>query len=227
MLLLLGWYVHSVLMTRSFLTCDSQDKKATHRDLFSIICEESELDSSLYRVDCVRQSIPLFDDLTVDVHTAACKGFDTPVKSVPKDELEFLVVPLRRTIEGADPGGPGRTVTRFSLPKGVAPTVPIIIAGLTTGSNEQLENAAYAIGDLIERTDESAIKPFVAPFTGPLVRVATQPDRDPDRARCDAGENTEPHQAVFPAAAADVLSNPSVIRRAPSCVRALRVRSVC
>ena len=204
MLLLLGWYVHSVLMTRSFLTCNSQDKKATHRDLFSIICEESELDSSLYRVDCVRQSIPLFDDLTVDVHTAACKAFDTFVKSVPKDELEFLVVPLRRTIEGTGPGGPGRTVTRFSLPKGVAPTVSIIIAGPTTGSNERLENVACAIGVLAERTDESAIKPFVVPFTGPLIRVATQQDRDPDRARCDAGENAEPHQAVFPAAVADV-----------------------
>jgi len=35
-------------------------------------------------------------------------------------------------------------------------------------------NTAYAIGDLIERTDESAIKPFVVPFTGPLIRVATQ-----------------------------------------------------
>jgi hypothetical protein len=52
--------------------------------------------------------------------------------------------------------------------------VPIIIAGLTTGSNEQREQAAYAIGDLVERTDENAIKPFVVPFTGPLIRVATQ-----------------------------------------------------
>ena len=28
----------------------------------------------------------------------------------------------------------------FNLPKGVAPTVSIVIAGLTTGSNEQREN---------------------------------------------------------------------------------------
>ena len=60
------------------------------------------------------------------------------------------------------------------LPKGVTPTVPIIIAGLTTGSNEQCEDAAYAIGDLVERTDESAIKLFIVPFTGPVLRVATQ-----------------------------------------------------
>ena len=147
-------------------------RRASACDLFSVFCEESELDSSLYRVDWVRQLISLFDDLEVEVHTAAWKAFDTFVKSVPKDELEPLVVPLRRTIEGT--GAPGRTVPGFSLPKGVAPTVPIIIAGLTTGSNEQRENAAYAIGDLVERTGESAIKPFVVPFTGPLIRVATQ-----------------------------------------------------
>ena len=45
--------------------------------------------------------------------------------------------------------------------------VPITIAGLTTGNDEQRENAAYAIGDLVERTQESAtsIKPSVVPFT--------------------------------------------------------------
>lgn len=112
------------------------------------------------------------DDQQVAVHTAAWKAMDDFVKSVPKDELEPLVVPLRRTIEGT--GAPGRHVPGYSLPKGVSPTVPIIIAGLTTGSNEQREQAAYAIADLVERTDESAIKPFVVPFTGPLIRVATQ-----------------------------------------------------
>lgn len=137
-----------------------------------MFCKESDLDSSLYRVDWVRQLVSLFDDQQVPVHTAAWQAFDVFVKSVPKDELEPLVVPLRRTIEST--GAPGRYVPGFSFQKGVAPTVPIIIAGLTTGSNEQRENAAYAIGDLVERTEESAIKPFVVPFTGPLIRVATQ-----------------------------------------------------
>ena len=123
-------------------------------------------------MDWIRQLITLLDDREVPVHTAAWNAFDVFVKSIPKDELEPLVVPLRRTIEST--GGPGIYVPGFSLPKGVSPTVPIIIAGLTTGSNEQREQAAYAIGDLVERTEESAIKPFVVPFTGPLIRVATQ-----------------------------------------------------
>ncbi|KAH8110478.1 ARM repeat-containing protein [Phellopilus nigrolimitatus] len=140
--------------------------------LFGIFCEESELDDSLYRVDWIRQLVRLLDDYEVNVHTAAWQALDRFVKSVPKDELEPLVVTLRRSIEST--GAPGRCVPGFSLPKGVAPMVPIVIAGLTTGSNEQRENAAYAISDLVIRTEENAIKPFVVPFTGPLIRVAAQ-----------------------------------------------------
>ncbi|GBE83943.1 eIF-2-alpha kinase activator GCN1 [Sparassis crispa] len=161
MLLLLGWAKH-----------DSIQRRVSGCNLFALFCEESQLDSSLYRADWIRQLVSLLDDSQVAVHSAAWRAFDVFVKSVPKDELEPLVVPLRRTIEST--GAPGRHVPGFSLPKGVSPTVPIIIAGLTTGSNEQREQAAYAIGDLVERTQESAIKPFVVPFTGPLIRVATQ-----------------------------------------------------
>ncbi|KAI0710312.1 ARM repeat-containing protein [Cerioporus squamosus] len=161
MMLLLEWAKH-VQVKRRVSACE----------LFAIFCEESDMDASLYRVDWIRQLVSLLDDREVTVHTAAWNAFDVFVKSIPKDELEPLVVPLRRTIEST--GAPGTYVPGFSLPKGVSPTVPIIIAGLTTGSNEQREQAAYAIGDLVERTEESAIKPFVVPFTGPLIRVATQ-----------------------------------------------------
>jgi len=112
------------------------------------------------------------EDHYEEVYTAAWSALDVFVKSIPKDELEPLVVTLRRAIEGT--GGAGRHVAGFALPKGVAPMLPIIIAGLTMGSSEQREAAATAIGDLVERTPESAIKPFVVPFTGPLIRVATQ-----------------------------------------------------
>ncbi|KAI0077211.1 ARM repeat-containing protein [Panus rudis PR-1116 ss-1] len=151
---------------------ESVDRRVSTCKIFASFCEETQLDTSLYRVDWIRQLVTLLDDSQVPVHTAAWQALDAFVKSTPKDELEPLVVPLRRTIESTS--APGVHVPGFSLPKGVAPMVPIIIAGLTTGSNEQREHAAYAIGDLVERTEESAIKPFVVPFTGPLIRVATQ-----------------------------------------------------
>ena len=140
--------------------------------LFKTFCEVSELDASLYRVDWVRQLVSSMDDSIEAVYVAAWEAFDTFVKSIPKDDLDALVVPLRRTIEST--GVPGVPIPGFSLPKCISAFVPIIIAGLTTGSNEQRENAAYAISDLVDRTSEAAIKPFVVPFTGPLIRVATQ-----------------------------------------------------
>ncbi|KAH8103551.1 armadillo-type protein [Cristinia sonorae] len=162
MLTLLGWAKN-----------DSVKRRATACQLFAMFCEEgTELDDSLYRVDWIRHLVSLMDDSQVIVHTEALHALDVFVKSLPKDELEPLVVPLRRAIEGT--GAPGHHVPGFSLPKGVGFSVPIVIAGLTTGSNEQREQAAYAISDLVERTEETAIKPFVVPFTGPLIRVATQ-----------------------------------------------------
>jgi hypothetical protein len=151
---------------------ESPIRRVSACKLFMVFGEVSQLDSSMYRVDWIRQLVSLLDDQEIPVHTAACKAFDGFIKSIPKDELEPLVVPLRRTIEST--GAPGRTVPGFNLPKGVSPSVPIIIAGLTSGSNDYREQAAYAIGDLVERTEETAIKPFVVPFTGPLIRVATQ-----------------------------------------------------
>ncbi|KAK1228592.1 translational activator of GCN4 [Marasmius sp. AFHP31] len=163
MMTLLGWAKH-----------DTPKRRVSAFDFFILFCEESEMESSLYRVDWIRQLVSSMEDSNVDVHTAAQRALDTFVKSIPKDELEPLVVPLRRTIESTGIAGQHVDVPGFSLPKGIAPTVPIIIAGLTTGSNEQREAAAYAIGDLVERTSSDAFKPFVVPFTGPLIRVATQ-----------------------------------------------------
>ncbi|KAH9976102.1 ARM repeat-containing protein [Lactifluus volemus] len=161
MLLLLGWVKH-----------ESPERRVSGCKLFKIFCDSSTLDASLYRVDWVRQLVSSLDDTVEAVYVAAWDAFDAFVKSIPKDDLDALVVPLRRTIEST--GVPGVPVPGFSLPKGISAFVPIIIAGLTTGNNEQRENAAYAIGDLVERTAEAAMKPFVVPFTGPLIRVATQ-----------------------------------------------------
>ncbi|PBK90411.1 ARM repeat-containing protein [Armillaria gallica] len=161
MMVLLGWSKH-----------DTPKRRKSAYKFFSIFCEETDLDTSLYRVDWIRQLISAMEDHYDDVYSSAVQTIDVFLKSVPKDELESLVVPLRRSIEST--GAPGRFVPGFSIPKAVAPLVPVIIAGLTTGSNEQREQAAYAIGDLVERTEDTAIKPYVVSFTGPLIRVATQ-----------------------------------------------------
>jgi hypothetical protein len=134
-----------------------------------MFCDENELDASEYRIDWIRQLVSLMDDSSDDVVEAAWSALDTLVKQVPKEELEDLVVPLRRSIEST--GAPGRTVPGFCRPKGVQPIIPILLAGVLSGTQEQREQAAFGIGDIVQRTSEAAIKPYIIQLTGPLIRV--------------------------------------------------------
>jgi hypothetical protein len=139
-------------------------------DLFGMFCEvNDELDASNYRVDWIRQLLTLFPDREEKVVTSAWGALDALVKSIDKEELEDLVVPLRRSIEAT--GSPGSQVPGFCRPKGIQPIVPILLAGLLSGTQEQKEQASYGIGDLVQRTSEAAIKPYIIQLTGPLIRV--------------------------------------------------------
>jgi hypothetical protein len=151
---------------------DKARRRASAAQLFGQFCASAQCDFSLYRIDWIRQIIPMFDDPNIDVVQNAVSAFASFAKAIPKDEYEGTVVSIRRAIDGT--GAFGRTVPGFSIPNAIAPFVPILISGLTTGSNEQRENSAYAISELVPRTEESSLKPFVIPFTGPLIRVATQ-----------------------------------------------------
>ncbi|KAH7334649.1 translational activator GCN1 [Rhizoctonia solani] len=161
MMLLLSWIKH-----------DNPRRRISALVLFGSFCENTELDFEIYRVDWIRVLIPMLDDSDESVIQPAWNALDEFVKSLGKDDLESLSVPLRRALEST--GGPGRYVPGLALPKGLSPLLPIIFAGLTTGNSEQREQSAYAIGDLVTRTEESALKPFTTQLTGPLIRVITQ-----------------------------------------------------
>ncbi|EJT96915.1 ARM repeat-containing protein [Dacryopinax primogenitus] len=161
MMILLGWAKN-----------ESSARRASAAKLFARFCQVAQLEISDYRVDWIRQLVTMLDDREQSVVDSAAISLDTLVKTTDKDELESMVVPMRRTLESL--GAPGRHVPGFTNTKGIAPLVPIILTGLTGGTNEQKEQAAYAIGDIVERASEPAIKPYVVQLTGPLIRVITQ-----------------------------------------------------
>ncbi|KAL0567007.1 hypothetical protein V5O48_014982 [Marasmius crinis-equi] len=136
--------LNTLMMTLpGWATSDTPRCRVRSYDFFAMFCEVPEMDSSLYRVDWSRQLASSVEDFNVDVHTAAQRTLDIFVKSVPKDELEPLVFPLRRT---TDPTGfPCQhvEVPGFSLPEGITLTVPIIIAGFTTGTKEHSSPYSY------------------------------------------------------------------------------------
>lgn len=177
MMLLLGWYVFFPPYAYTLIFWDrvrneSPKRRISALEFFADFCENTELDFEIYRVDWIRILIPMLDDPDMTVVQVAWDTLDSFVKSLGKDDLESLSVPLRRALEST--GSPGRYVPGLSLPKGLSPLLPIIFAGLTTGSSDQREQSAYAIGDLVTRTEEAALKPFTTQLTGPLIRVITQ-----------------------------------------------------
>jgi len=144
-------------------------RKAQACHILATLCEVAEVDASEYRIDWVTQLVSLFNDPSEEVVAGAWTGLDALVKSIPKDELEDLVVPLRKTLEGLS--APGQEVAGLCRTKGAQPIVPILLAGLLTGTEQQKEQAAITIGDLVQRTSDVAIKPYIIQLTGPLIRV--------------------------------------------------------
>ena len=98
---------------------ESPAKRITGCSLFTRFCQATEADFSDYTVDFIRQLVSLFDDRTPDVVSAAWSALDALVKKIDKEDMEPLVVPLRRTIEST--GTPGVPVDGFSRPNGLKP----------------------------------------------------------------------------------------------------------
>ncbi|KAM0793613.1 hypothetical protein ACM66B_001046 [Microbotryomycetes sp. NB124-2] len=148
---------------------ESWEKRVVGCTLFQRFCEATQADFSDFTIDWVRQLVSLFDDRVPEVVGAAWSAMDALTKKTSKEDMEPLVVPLRRTIEST--GTPGVAVDGFSRPNGLKPLLPILLQGLLAGTGEQREQAAYGLGDLVERTDPTAFKPYTIQVVGPLIRV--------------------------------------------------------
>ncbi|GAA6024607.1 hypothetical protein JCM11491_006044 [Sporobolomyces phaffii] len=148
---------------------DAPAKRITGCRLFTRFCVATDADFSDYTVDFIRQLVSLFDDRTADVVSAAWAALDALVKKIDKEDMEPLVVPLRRTIETV--GTPGVPVDGFSRPNGLKPILPILLQGLLAGTAEQREQAAYGLGDLVERSTPESFKAYCIQTVGPLIRV--------------------------------------------------------
>ncbi|KAH9815238.1 armadillo-type protein [Melampsora americana] len=137
--------------------------------LFEIFCSSNTCDGSEYHILWIRQLFSLFEDPVPEVIDSSWMAMDEMVKTIPKTSLDSLVVPLRRTIETT--GLPGRDLPGLCRPSGLRPIMPILLQGILTGTAEQREQAALAFGDVVERTSQEFIKPYVTQITGPLIRI--------------------------------------------------------
>ncbi|KAK8057620.1 eIF-2-alpha kinase activator GCN1 [Apiospora saccharicola] len=138
--------------------------------------EEATVDYSRYNQDIVRALLISFDDRDKDVIKAAWTALSTFTKKLKKEEMESLVPSTRQTL--LQVGVAGHNLPGFELPKGINAILPIFLQGLMNGTAEQRTAAALAISDIVDRTSEASLKPFVTQITGPLIRVVSERSTD-------------------------------------------------
>ncbi|KAB2629923.1 translational activator GCN1 [Pyrus ussuriensis x Pyrus communis] len=137
--------------------------------------------SKLYLVDeapnVISVLIVLLSDSDSATVAASWEALSRVVSSVPKEVLPSYIKLVRDAVSTSrdkerrkKKGGP-ILIPGFCLPKALQPLLPIFIQGLTSGSAELREQAALGLGELIEVTSEQALKEFVIPITGPLIRI--------------------------------------------------------
>ncbi|XP_073263004.1 protein ILITYHIA isoform X5 [Populus alba] len=137
--------------------------------------------SKLYLVDeapnMISTLIILLSDSDSSTVEVAWEALSRVIGSVPKEVLPSYIKLVRDAVSTSrdkerrkKKGGPV-VIPGFCLPKALQPLLPIFLQGLTSGSAELREQAALGLGELIEVTSEKALKDFVIPITGPLIRI--------------------------------------------------------
>ncbi|KAI1770616.1 translational activator GCN1 [Hypoxylon cercidicola] len=155
---------------------DDHRKRAVTASRLGNFFANSNVDYSRYDQDIIRALLISFDDRDRDVVKAAWTALTEFTKKLKKEEMEALVQSTRQTL--LQVGVAGSYLPGFELPKGINAILPIFLQGLMNGTSEQRTSAALAISDIVDRTSEASLKPFVTQITGPLIRVVSERSTD-------------------------------------------------
>lgn len=154
---------------------DHRKRAATGRHLANFFAHAS-VDYSRYNQDIIRSLLISFDDRDTDVVKGAWSALSEFTKKLKKEEMEALVPSTRQIL--LQVGIAGVNLPGFELPKGINAILPIFLQGLMNGTPDQRTTAALAISDIVDRTSEASLKPFVTQITGPLIRVVSERSTD-------------------------------------------------
>ncbi|KAI1389275.1 translational activator GCN1 [Hypoxylon trugodes] len=155
---------------------DDHHKRAVTASRLANFFANSTVDYSRYNQDIIRALLISFDDRDKEVVKAAWTALSEFTKGLKKEEMEALVPSTRQTL--LQVGTAGSNLPGFELPKGINAILPIFLQGLMNGTAEQRTSAALAISDIVDRTSEASLKPFVTQITGPLIRVVSERSTD-------------------------------------------------
>lgn len=151
---------------------DDHRRRASTAYHLSKFFASADVDYSRYNQDIIRSLLLSFDDRDMDVVKSAWSALSEFTRKLKKEDMENLVISTRQTL--LQVGIAGVNLRGFELPKGINAILPIFLQGLMNGSADQRVASALAISDIVDRTSEASLKPFVTQITGPLIRVVSE-----------------------------------------------------
>ncbi|XP_072658860.1 stalled ribosome sensor GCN1 isoform X1 [Canis lupus baileyi] len=140
--------------------------------ILNIYCSRSKADYTSHLRSLVSGLIRLFNDSSSVVLEESWDALNAITKKLDAGNQLALIEELHKEIRLIGNESKGEHVPGFCLPKkGVTSILPVLREGVLTGSPEQKEEAAKALGLVIRLTSADALRPSVVSITGPLIRI--------------------------------------------------------
>ncbi|XP_015280782.1 PREDICTED: translational activator GCN1 [Gekko japonicus] len=140
--------------------------------ILNIYCSKTRADYTAHLRNLVSGLIQLFNDTNPMVLNESWDALSAITKKLDAGNQLALIEDLHRDIRMVGNEATGEHVPGFCIPKkGVTSILPVLREGVLTGSSEQKEEAAKALGLVIKLTSADALKPSVVSITGPLIRI--------------------------------------------------------
>ncbi|KAH0625453.1 hypothetical protein JD844_014982 [Phrynosoma platyrhinos] len=140
--------------------------------ILNIYCSKTKADYTAHLRNLVSGLIRLFNDTNTVVLNESWDALNAITKKLDAANQLALIEDLHRDIRMVGNDADGEHVPGFCIPKkGVTSILPVLREGVLTGSSEQKEEAAKALGLVIKLTSADALKPSVVSITGPLIRI--------------------------------------------------------
>ncbi|XP_034546988.1 eIF-2-alpha kinase activator GCN1 [Notolabrus celidotus] len=132
----------------------------------------TRLDYSAHTRNLLSGLIRLLNDSNPEVLVQSWDTINSITKKLDASSQLALIDDLHRDIRSAAADVKGQHLPGFCLPKkGVTCILPVLREGVLTGTPEQKEEAAKALGGVIKLTSPEALRPSVVNITGPLIRI--------------------------------------------------------
>ncbi|XP_051757794.1 eIF-2-alpha kinase activator GCN1 [Ctenopharyngodon idella] len=132
----------------------------------------TRLDYSTHTRTLLSGLMRLMNDPNPEVLNQSWDTINSITKKLDAASQLSMIDDLHRDIRSAAAEVKGQHLPGFCLPKkGVTCILPVLREGVLTGSPEQKEEAARALGGVIKLTSAEALRPSVVNITGPLIRI--------------------------------------------------------